>query len=91
MLGHLLVHHLPLDPAFTAKNLGFDSTFANSIDAVSDRDYVAEALFIFAMIGNHLSRIGEEWTLVGIARVCMGKGCRCLLNWFFNHAAEEEP
>jgi len=61
--GALAGSSLPLDPAFTAKNLGFDSTFANSIDAVSDRDYVAEALFICAMIGNHLSRIGEEWTL----------------------------
>jgi argininosuccinate lyase len=53
--GALAGSSLPLDPAFTAKNLGFDSTFANSIDAVSDRDYVAEALFVFAMIGNHLS------------------------------------
>ena len=61
--GALAGSSLPLEPAFTAKNLGFDSTFANSIDAVSDRDYVAEALFICAMIGNHLSRIGEEWTL----------------------------
>ena len=61
--GALAGSSLALEPAFTAKNLGFESTFANSIDAVSDRDYVAEALFIFAMIGNHLSRIGEEWTL----------------------------
>ncbi len=61
--GALAGSSLPLDPAFTAKNLGFDSVFANSIDAVSDRDYVAEALFIFATIGVHLSRIGEEWTL----------------------------
>jgi len=61
--GALAGSSLALDPEFTAKDLGFDSTFTNSIDAVSDRDYVAEALFIFAMIGNHLSRIGEEWTL----------------------------
>ena len=61
--GALAGSSLALEPAFTAKNLGFESTFANSIDAVSDRDYVAEALFIFAMIGNHLSRIGEEWSL----------------------------
>ena len=61
--GALAGSSLPLEPTFTAKNLGFDSTFANSIDAVSDRDYVAEALFICAMIGNHLSRVGEEWTL----------------------------
>ena len=61
--GALAGSSLPLDPAFTAKNLGFESVFANSIDAVSDRDYVAEALFIFATIGLHLSRIGEEWSL----------------------------
>ena len=61
--GALAGSSLALDPAFTATNLGFNSSFANSIDAVSDRDYVAEALFIYAMIGTHLSRIGEEWTL----------------------------
>ena len=61
--GALAGSSLPLEPAYTATNLGFNSTFANSIDAVSDRDYVAEALFICAMIGNHLSRVGEEWTL----------------------------
>jgi len=61
--GALAGSSLPLDPAHTAKDLGFDSAFANSIDAVSDRDYVAEALFICATVGLHLSRIGEEWTL----------------------------
>jgi argininosuccinate lyase len=61
--GALAGSSLPLDPQFTAKNLGFERSFENSIDAVSDRDYVCEALFIFSMIGNHLSRIGEEWTL----------------------------
>ena len=61
--GALAGSSLALEPAFTAQNLGFNSSFANSIDAVSDRDYVAEALFICAMIGSHLSRIGEEWTL----------------------------
>jgi argininosuccinate lyase len=61
--GALAGSSLPIDPAHTAKNLGFESSFANSIDAVSDRDYVAEALFISAAIGLHLSRIGEEWSL----------------------------
>lgn len=61
--GALAGSSLALDPAFTAENLGFANSFANSIDAVSDRDYVAEALFIYALIGTHLSRIGEEWTL----------------------------
>jgi argininosuccinate lyase len=60
--GALAGSSLPLDPQATAKDLGFSQTFANSIDAVSDRDYVAEALFILSMVGVHLSRIGEEWT-----------------------------
>ncbi len=61
--GALAGSSLPLDPAATASDLGFTSVFANSIDAVSDRDYVAEALFILSLVGVHLSRIGEEWTL----------------------------
>ncbi len=63
--GALSGSSLPLDPEYTAKNLGFERSFENSIDAVSDRDYVAEALFITSLIGIHLSRIGEEWTLLG--------------------------
>jgi argininosuccinate lyase len=50
-------------PNESAKALGFSGAIANSIDAVSDRDFVAEALFIMAMIGVHLSRIGEEFVL----------------------------
>jgi len=61
--GALSGSSLPLAPEVTAKELGFDRVFANSIDAVSDRDYVAEALFIFSLVGIHLSRIGEEWCL----------------------------
>ena len=61
--GALAGSSLPLDPKATAKDLGFNASFANSIDAVSDRDYCAEALFSLALIGTHLSRIGEEWTL----------------------------
>jgi len=63
--GALSGSSLKLDPEFVAKNLGFERSFENSIDAVSDRDYVAEALFIISLIGVHLSRIGEEWTLLG--------------------------
>jgi argininosuccinate lyase len=63
--GALSGSSLKLDPVFAAKNLGFERNFENSIDAVSDRDYVAEALFITSLIGVHLSRIGEEWTLLG--------------------------
>jgi argininosuccinate lyase len=54
---------LVLDPEESARHLGFDGTVDNSIDAVSDRDFVAEALFVLALLGTHISRIGEEFTL----------------------------
>jgi argininosuccinate lyase len=50
-------------PETTALKLGFTGVMQNSIDAVSDRDFAAEALFIMAMIGIHLSKIGEEFVL----------------------------
>jgi argininosuccinate lyase len=63
--GALAGSSLPLDPAQVARDLGFASAAANSIDAVSDRDFVAEFLFVAALLGVHLSRLGEEvvlWT-----------------------------
>ena len=61
--GALAGTSLPLDPAATAEALGFADVFANSLDAVSDRDFVAEALFDLALLGLHLARLGEEWVL----------------------------
>jgi argininosuccinate lyase len=61
--GALAGSSLPLDPAATAADLGFAAAFDNSLDAVSDRDFVAEALFDLALLGVHLSRIGEEVVL----------------------------
>ncbi|WP_026414982.1 argininosuccinate lyase [Actinomadura oligospora] len=58
--GALAGSSLPLDPQATAAELGFDSAAPNSMDAVSDRDFVAEFLFVTALIGVHLSRLGEE-------------------------------
>jgi argininosuccinate lyase len=63
--GALAGSSLPLDPVRVAKELGFDAAAPNSIDAVADRDFVAEFLFVAALIGVHLSRLGEEvvlWT-----------------------------
>src|SRR5438477_9125484 len=63
--GALAGSSLPLDPDATADELGFAARFENSLDAVSDRDFVAEALFDLSVLGLHLSRIGEEvvlWT-----------------------------
>jgi argininosuccinate lyase len=63
--GALAGSSLPLDPAAVAKELGFKAPAQNSMDAVADRDFVAEFLFCTALIGVHLSRLGEEvvlWT-----------------------------
>ena len=62
--GALAGSSLGLNPQSVAQDLGFDEALANSIDAVSDRDWVAEFLFVAAMIGVHLSRIGEEVILM---------------------------
>jgi argininosuccinate lyase len=61
--GALAGSSLPLDPGVPARELGFSGTFQNSLDAVSDRDFVAELLFCAALCGVHLSRMGEELVL----------------------------
>ncbi|GAA2526824.1 argininosuccinate lyase [Pilimelia columellifera] len=63
--GALAGSSLPLDPVRVARELGFNAPAENSIDAVGDRDFVAEFLFVTALVGVHLSRLGEEvvlWT-----------------------------
>ena len=52
----------PLDREGTATELGFDAVTANSLDGVSDRDFVVEALAAFALGMVHLSRLAEEIT-----------------------------
>ena len=61
--GALAGSSLPVDPVATAADLGFTAAAANSMDAVSDRDFVAEFLFAAALLGVHLSRLGEEVVL----------------------------
>ena len=61
--GALAGSSLPLDPDATAADLGFAARFENSLDAVSDRDFVAESLFALALLAVHLSRVGEEVVL----------------------------
>jgi argininosuccinate lyase len=61
--GALAGTSLPTNARDAQLRLGFAEVFANSLDAVSDRDFVAEAIFVLAMIGLHLSRMGEEWVL----------------------------
>jgi argininosuccinate lyase len=50
----------PIDRAMTATALGFDAPMANSLDAVSDRDFVLETLSAAAIAAVHLSRFAEE-------------------------------
>jgi len=61
--GALAGSSLPLDPGGVASELGFERRFENSLDAVSDRDFVAEALFTATLTQVHLSRLGEEIVL----------------------------
>ena len=61
--GALAGSSIQPNPEKVAKDLGFSGAMANSIDAVGDRDFAAEALFNLAMLGVHLSKIGEEFVL----------------------------
>lgn len=54
---------LPVDRDSTARALGFAAPTANSLDAVSDRDFAAEFLFCLSLIAVHLSHWAEEWIL----------------------------
>jgi argininosuccinate lyase len=61
--GALAGSTLPIDPARVAARLGFEGTFENSLDAVSDRDPFAEFLFDLALLSVHASGLAEEIVL----------------------------
>jgi argininosuccinate lyase len=61
--GALAGSTIVLDRELIARELGFANLSQNSLDAVGDRDFVAEFLFGLAMIGMHLSRLSEELIL----------------------------
>ncbi len=50
----------PLDRFFTARELNFNRLTKNSIYATAERDFIAETLFVLALIGQHLSRLAED-------------------------------
>jgi argininosuccinate lyase len=54
---------IPIDREYIAQLLDFPEVTHNSMDAVSDRDFVAELLFVLAMVGVHLSRLSEDLIL----------------------------
>ena len=61
--GALAGTTFPIDRHFVAEQLGFDRVYENSLDAVSDRDFILEFLSNASMIMMHLSRLSEELVL----------------------------
>jgi argininosuccinate lyase len=55
----------PISRVLLQGTLGFDAITPNSIDAVSDRDFIAEVLFVSTMVGTHLSRLAEDLIIYG--------------------------
>jgi len=67
----------PVDRDFVAAELGFDAVSRNSMDAVADRDFVAEFLFCCSLIMTHVSRLAEElilWSSAEFGFVTIGEG-----------------
>jgi len=54
---------LPIDRDLVAHELGFETVGANSLDVSSDRDFALEAVFVLALIAEHLAGWAEEWIL----------------------------
>ena len=61
--GALAGSTINLDREAIAEELGFDGVTLNSMDAIADRDYIAELLFVISMCGVHLSRLSEDLIL----------------------------
>jgi argininosuccinate lyase len=55
----------PISRALLQDRLGFAELSANSMDAVADRDFVAETVFALTLLGTHLSRLSEDAILFG--------------------------
>src|SRR5450432_2240092 len=75
--GALAATGLGIDREATAAALGFEGPTHNSLDAVSDRDFAAEIAFACALLGVHLSRLGEElvlWSTTEFGFVQLGEG-----------------
>lgn len=61
--GALAGTSIPVDPSIVVSELSMSAHFENSMDAVADRDFAAEYLFVMALIQVHLSRFAEELVL----------------------------
>ena len=89
--GALAGTDFPIDRRLTASLLSFSEISQNSIDAVSDRDFVAEYIFCCATVMMHLSRFfgGSHPLLLG--RIPLHRDRRLVRDGLFDHAAEEKP
>lgn len=65
--GALAGHPYGIDRQFLADNLGFDGVIGNSLTAVSDRDFVIEALFWCTLFMNHISKMSEDLIIYSTA------------------------
>ena len=81
----------PLDRFATAEALGFDHPIPNSLDAVSDRDFLLDLIYACSVSCLHLSRLCEEIVLWSIGGVRLHHAVGRLLHRLFHHAPEEEP
>lgn len=61
--GACVASSLPLDREFTAELMDFDGITQNSLDGVSDRDFVLDFIYAASVMMTHMSRIGEELVL----------------------------
>ena len=81
----------PIDRHMTAEALGFDRPTANSLDAVSDRDFALETLAAAAIAAMHLSRFAEEIVIWIDAAVRLRAAVRQVHHRLLDHAAEAQP
>ena len=81
---------LPLQPAFTASELGFAEPFQNSLDAVSDRDFAAECLFVLALLGVHSLPLGRGDHFLCFPRGRLHPFSRCLFHRKLHAASQEK-
>ena len=79
-----------IDRNYTSKKLGFKNPTNNSIDTVSDRDFVLDFLYTSSVCSMHISRIAEEliiWNSDGFNLINLSdKGC----NWFLYNASKKK-
>ena len=80
----------PIDRAMTAAALGFDRPAANSLDAVSDRDFAVEALSAASLTAIHLSRFAEEIVIWSSAGFRFVQAVRQVHHRLLDHAAEAQ-